>query len=154
MARMKCSGTIANLFRMRLWFGGREETRRAGEGLRKGLKGGLAVVVVVVVVVFEGGGLGLLAREGENRSWNWGELVNWEKEVGKQGETNGDGVDVEEGDLGGVEVDVAVCKRFVECCSNKSRKIGRHRDRCHCSSGRRICSRRHVRWAMFVCCEK
>lgn len=78
--RMKCSGTMANLFRTRLWVGWwlmvTGVMRRAGEGLAKGLKGGF------LSAEGEGDGLGLLAREGEKRSWNWGSWLAYGVENG------------------------------------------------------------------------
>lgn len=102
---------------------------RARGGSSKGLNGFLDLSSED-----EGGGFGLLAREGEKRSWNWVKLSGqlWETRTGlEHGKTYRDRVWVQEGDLGCVEIDVAIGLRLVECRSHEIWEVGWHLDRRH-----------------------
>ncbi|KAF4119303.1 hypothetical protein GMORB2_4822 [Geosmithia morbida] len=67
VARMKCSGTTANLFSTRTCAGSRSAMRSGAGGSSNGSNG--------LDDGSRGGPLGLLARDGEKRSWNWTHLV-------------------------------------------------------------------------------
>ena len=118
---MKCSGTMANLFKTRMCSGGETASviSMAGAGLSKGSKK-RAGFWVVVVAGFGTGALGLLAKEGEKRSWNCARLhlvsmvhqndrscAQRRERVESDRGAYRNGIDVEEGDLGRVEIDVA-----------------------------------------------